>query len=119
MPNNEALKVVRELESHTGLLVQTGDGYEFGHLGMQEYLAADAVVRGPASSYERWWEGSPAVTAVTVALSTDSNRHLQDLFAAVPANMEDVSPLRVFLDRLGQERPRFVNPQLGDSCFAW
>jgi hypothetical protein len=115
LPNNEALKVVRELESHTGLLVQTGDGYEFGHLGMQEYLAADAAVRGPASSYERWWEGSPAVTAVTVALSTDSNRRLYDLFAAVPANMEDVSPLRVFLDRLGQERPRFVkDAQLGD-----
>ena len=116
LPSNEALRVAREVESHTGLIVQTGAGYEFGHLGLQEYLAAEAMVRGPASSSALWWEASPAVTAVTVALSSDSNRHLHELFAALPFNLASVSPLRVFLDRLGQERPRFVkDAQLGDD----
>src|SRR6185437_4569255 len=40
-------------------------------------------------------------------MSSDPNRWLHDLVRKMPANLDDVGPLAAFLDRLGQERPRF------------
>jgi hypothetical protein len=111
--------VAKELESHTGLLVQVGAVfYEFSHLALQEYLAADALVRGPAASRADWWKTFPAVAAVSVAMSSDPNRWLHELIEAMPLNLDDIRPLQVFLDRLGQERPRFVrSADLGGDLF--
>ena len=114
LPRGEADRVARELEAHTGLIVQTGESYEFAHLGLQEYLAAEAMVRGPAKARATWWATSPGVAAVTVALSSDPNSMLHEFVEALPANIDNSSPLAVFLDRLGQERPSFVpDAQLG------
>lgn len=45
LPKAQARMVAQELESHTGLLAQVGDYYEFSHLALQEYLAADVGAR--------------------------------------------------------------------------
>jgi hypothetical protein len=116
LPKAQARMVAQELESHTGLLVQVGDYYEFSHLALQEYLAGDAMVRAPTAARGAWWKTFPAVAAVTVAMSSDANRWLHDLIALMPANLDDIRPVQAFLDRLGQERPRFVrSKELGSD----
>jgi hypothetical protein len=114
LPKAQARMVAQELESHTGLLIKVGDLYEFSHLVLQEFLAADAMVRAPASARDEWWSTYPAVAAVTVAMSSDANNWFLELVGQMPPNLDDIRPLRSFLDRLGQERPRFVrSEQLG------
>src|SRR3569832_138896 len=45
LPAGEAKLVARELESHTGLLIETGyQQYEFAHKSIQEYLTAESLV---------------------------------------------------------------------------
>jgi hypothetical protein len=108
LPQQQGRQVAQELESHTGLVVEVGDRhYEFSHAALQEYLAADAMVRAPMAARNGWWTTFPAVAAVTVAMSSDPNRWLCDLIGLMPANLDDIRPLTAFLDRLGQERPRF------------
>lgn len=119
LPKGEARLVAKELESHTGLLTEIGGEYEFSHLSLQEYLAADAMVRGPASARSEWWSTYPAVAAMAVAMSSDANTWLRDLLTQMPINLDDPRPLAAFLDRLGQERPRFVrSEQLGRDLLA-
>ena len=45
LPLNESRLVVEEIETHTGIVSSNGVGYEFSHLSIQEYLAADYLVR--------------------------------------------------------------------------
>ena len=109
LPKNEARIVARELESHTGLLVESGELYEFSHLSLQEFLAADAMVRGGTSAQDDWWLTHPEVAAVAVAMSSDPNQWLGDLMSRLPAkDLEDVRGVHSFLHRLGRERPRLV-----------
>lgn len=108
LPGAEARLVARELESHTGLLVQSGELYEFSHLSLQEYLAADAMVRGAGSATESWWSLYPAVTAVATALSSNANAWLHDLLIKLPREAVDPRHVQAFLRRLSDERPRFV-----------
>jgi hypothetical protein len=117
LPKAQARRVAQELESHTGLLVEAGDRhYEFSHAALQEYLAADAMVRAPAATREGWWTTFPAVAAITVAMSSNPNEWLSDLISQMPPNLEDLRPLKAFLDRLGQERPRFTRSgELGND----
>lgn len=117
LPKHEARTVARELESHTGLLVQSGEFFEFSHLSLQEFLAADALVRGGSAARVDWWNTHPEVAAVAVALSSDANQWFQDLIAMVAhKDLDDTRGVRAFLHRLGRERPRFVRAdQLGRS----
>lgn len=73
-------------------------------------------MRAPRAAREAWWTTFPAVAAVTVAMSSDANQWLHDLIASMPANLDDIRPVQAFLDRLGQERPRFIRAkQLGSD----
>ena len=51
LPKGEAAEVAREIESHTGIIMAGQKGrYEFCHLSLQEYLAANYIVRAPIKS---------------------------------------------------------------------
>lgn len=114
LPKAEARMVARELESHTGLIVQSGELFEFSHLSLQEYLAADAMSRGGRRSQRNWWHSYPAVAAVATALSSESNDWFGELIEQMPKHLGDTRSLHTFLHRLGQERPRFIrSAQLG------
>lgn len=79
---NEANDVVAEIESHTGIIQRIyDDNYEFSHLVIQEYLAAEYIVSQPFSdkTLELFWT-SPATMAVATCLSTESGKYFTDLF---------------------------------------
>jgi hypothetical protein len=83
LPQRQAGLVARELESHTGLIQQVGVDYEYCHLSLQEFLAADSLVRGGRTG---WWS-RPAVGAVAVAVASDANAVFRDLSSS-PAPSE-------------------------------
>lgn len=105
LPASEADDVANEIETHTGIIVEAGyKSFEFSHLSIQEYLAAEHVVRLPnADEYRRLLERSPATVAVAVALSSDPDVFLSALSESLPASDMVFS----FISRVLQERPRF------------
>ena len=49
LPASDATKVVDELETHTGLFLQSGrDRFEFSHKSLQEFLTAEFIVKLPS-----------------------------------------------------------------------
>jgi predicted NACHT family NTPase len=117
LPKNEAEKVANELEAHTGLIVEAGyDKWAFSHLSLQEYLAANYIVRSPfntttctiASSY-------PEVVAVAVALSSNPTEWLVSLvYDIMDSNSPNLKDGFRFATRLAQEKPRFtISSSLG------
>lgn len=108
LPKGEARKVARELESHTGLLVHVGTHYEYSHLSLQEYLAADSLVRGGPAAIEAWWR-YPAVVAVATALSSDATAWFKELTRRFPRPQQiDKRAVHSYLRRIAQESPRFT-----------
>lgn len=70
LPVREAGKVVRELESHTGLIVQvTHDTYSFTHKSIQEFLAANFILKLPTVPGAELFE-LPNEAALAVSLSS-------------------------------------------------
>lgn len=77
LPLNQAEEVARELESHTGLFLESGfQSYEFAHKSLQEYLAAEYMVRLPSlSAAEAYLSLIPAELALAVAISSDPTQY--------------------------------------------
>jgi hypothetical protein len=112
LPANEVSEVVREIESHNGIIVETGDGlYEFSHLTFQEYFCANYLVRTPfTEDILNYLKIRPAPIAVTIALSSEPNNWLDQLFLQLKSTSELSSAnvqLSEFLRRLYLERPYF------------
>jgi hypothetical protein len=110
LPENQELMVVSELESHTGLFVQSGyDQFEFTHKSLQEYLAADYIVRLPGvPKGRRILETIPNELAIAVAISSNPSWYLSELIINVlsktglPNSFYDT-----FVNRLVLEKPEF------------
>lgn len=117
LPPAEARMVAKEIESHTGIMFESGGAhYEFSHLSLQEYLCAYYLVREPfARELGRYLAEYPAPIAVAVSLSANPS----NWFAALVLNKSDWAQLRgtavsSLLSRLVQEKPQFSNsPFLG------
>jgi len=114
LPLGEAKVVAQEIETHTGIILETGiDRYEFSHLSLQEYLCAEYIVREPFSDkLLEYLREYPAPIAVAVALSADPG----NWFAALLLRQKNFAAfteesLAVLLGRLALERPFFA-PQL-------
>lgn len=117
LPKNQAAEVAREIESHTGLIVQSGyDRFEFAHKSLQEYLAAEYIVKYP----EMPTDGSllstlPNELAIAVALSSAPSVFLSKLLEGMILWQEDATiagasnmrSAQTFFYRLNQERPNF------------
>lgn len=108
LPKGESHAVVSEIESHTGLVVVAGyDRYEFSHLSLQEYLAAEYISREANSlhvhSYLREY---PAPVAVALTLVSDASEFFGTLFLSdeVPPTPQSIQS---FIHRLLLERPIF------------
>ena len=80
LPLDEAFLVCREIESHTGLIFESAGAFEFSHLSLQEYLAANHMVRLPFDPIMvQYLNKYPAPLAVAVSLSSNPSGWLASL----------------------------------------
>lgn len=114
LPENEAKKVANEIETHTGIIIESGlDNYEFSHLSLQEYLCAYYIVRESASENARkYLVEYPSPVAIAVSISSDPSMWLGTLILNENSlDGVDSHQFVVFIYRLIIERPNF-NPKL-------
>lgn len=110
LPYNEARQVVREIETHNGLIIQVENKYEFSHLSIQEFLAANHIVRSPYSIIMKEYMISyPAPIAIAISISSEPSKW----FASLILNDEifeciKEANMNSFLKRLLYESPYFV-----------
>jgi NACHT domain len=109
LPPNEAQLVVREIESHTGIIVECGNGFEFSHLSIQEYLTANYIVRAPHNDIlKSYLEEYPAPVAVAVTLSSTPSKWLASLLLNKKVSKYfRKHSLDRFIKRLSLETPYF------------
>lgn len=108
--NSEAQAVVNELETHTGLIVQSGnDFFEFSHKSLQEYLTAVFIVGLPGIPRSMIdLQIMPNELAIATALSSRPSKYFYSLvmqhFSQIQLSFQFV---RTFINRLLLERPDF------------
>lgn len=105
--------VVRELEAHTGLILESGyENFEFPHRSIQEYLTASHALRLPEIS-SHFIKRFPNEAAMAITLSARPNDYLA-LFLQALLEQGAKRPIRVILDRLRVERADFYSsPEFG------
>lgn len=110
LPEHEAEQVAREIENHTGIIVEAGlDRYEFSHLSLQEFLCAEHLVRDPfPERLENYLSQYPAPLAIAVAVSSNPG----DWFAGLILKSTNYgaftsTSMVSFLSRMLKERPFF------------
>ena len=118
LPLNESEQVAVELESHTGLFLQTSyDEFEFAHKSLQEYLSAEYLVRLPQIPFETHMLNElPNELALAIAISSNSTLYISNLFLVNFQINKSINSefLKPFLSRLHIEKPDFiVDPILG------
>jgi len=107
LPREQVSIVIREIETHTGIIVAAGAGeFEFTHLSLQEFLCAEYLSREPhAEHLKDYMEQYPAPVAITVALSSNASSSFAALFLrSAPVSYSETGS---FLSRLLLERPFF------------
>jgi energy-coupling factor transporter ATP-binding protein EcfA2 len=110
LKEHEAQQAVNELESHTGLILQSAyEQFEFAHKSLQEFLTADYLIRLP--SIPKQWSllsSLPNELAIAIAVSSNPTEYLSEL---VLDRLNDLHLPREFLyafiDRLLIEKPDF------------
>lgn len=111
LPHDEADTVAREIEGHTGVIIDVGHNqFEFCHLSIQEFLAAHHMVREPFSEYVgKYMASYSAPVALAVCISSDPSVWFASVVLNAP-NWNAYAPneLRIFLQRLIVERPVFT-----------
>ena len=111
LPKSGSLQVVREVESHVGIVVETHVGFQFSHLTMQEFLAADHISRSPLNDKTLAnLRTMPAVVAVAVALSGEPTEWLVDCGTKVKDRRSLLLGAH-FVRRLALEKPRFTESE--------
>ncbi len=112
LPPSQAKKVVTEIESHNGLLIQSGhDMYQFTHKSLQEYLTAKYLIRLGRIPDSKILKELPAETAITISLSSNPN----DFFTYFLSHIRDfdIDYWVSMFTRLVEEKPDFTdNPSV-------
>jgi hypothetical protein len=111
LPRSDAEKVVREIESHTGLIVQSDyEQFEFAHKSIQEFLTASYVLRLP-SIPESFIYKSPNEVALAVALSSQATHYFSSVVRRLRFDRMTNPTLfsRPFLHRLVVEKVDFTS----------
>lgn len=115
LPNSEKSKFIRDIQSHTGLIVQTSvDEFGFSHYSLHEYLCAYYLVRQPSiQACTKHFLDYREVVAIAVCLSSSKEEFLLQLVSVLFWDYRDhpglSAALRSFLHRLSIENPRFVH----------
>jgi len=109
LPKEDAFKVIEEIESHSGIFIQTGmNRYEFPHKTIQEYLAGEYLSRyQPIKEISQEVEIMPNELAVSVSFS-ESKNYLFGEVVDIYIDAENKSGLTRFLTRVFLEKVDFV-----------
>jgi len=109
LPESEAKDVAGEIETHTGIIVEGSDRYEFSHLSLQEYLCGYYLVREPwADHLVDYMSIYPTPLAVAVVLSSNPTNWFASLFLREQnIHRATAASTSVFLSRLALEKPTF------------
>jgi hypothetical protein len=106
----EAKLVITEIESHTGLFLQSAyEQYEFAHKSIQEYLTAEYIVKLPSIPRNAFiLQNLGAELAIAVAISSNPSSYISDLVLNV-LSRNDLLPqfYDAFISRLLLEKPDF------------
>jgi hypothetical protein len=117
LPKTEEKKIITEIESHNGLLIQTSASqFEFSHKSIQEYLTADYIVRlGTFPNDKKILLQIPNELAICLSLSSNPNNYFASLILySLRDHLTMNSFIHPFLHRLIAEKPDFyVDPVLG------
>jgi len=111
LPKYEVEDVINEIETHNGLIVQSGyDSFEFSHLTIQEYFVADYIVR--TGNIRRFNYSDllkiPNELAISVALSSEPSLFLYDLLVDIMFKDHiDSNFFNKFFNRIKLEKPDF------------
>ncbi len=125
LPIDEVKIVVKELESHTGIFIQSGyEKYEFAHKSIQEYLTADYIVKLPLFPKHETLMTIPTELALATAISPNPTQYFSSLIYSRLLNKKlSINFLDVFFNRLKLEKTDFrVDYFLGISflsLFSW
>lgn len=115
LPLEKASSVVKELESHTGLFIESGyEKFEFVHKSIQEYLTAEYLVKLPSlGSITKNIESLGAELAVAVAISSNSSLYFVELVLNyfLRLNLPDAF-YNSFISRIISENPTFNKKEL-------
>ena len=110
LPKDESVLVANEIESHTGLFLQTGyEQYEFAHKSLQEYLTAEYLVKLPSLDEAlKHIELLGAELAIATSISSNPSLYFTHIVLGLfnRADLTD-SFYNAFVSRLIQERPDF------------
>ncbi|MFV5689668.1 NACHT domain-containing protein [Flavobacterium sp. ZT3R25] len=122
LPLKDGEKVVKELEDHTGIIIKSSyDSYEFVHKSMQEYLAAEYIVRLVNIPVKLIYDTNISnELAIAVSLSSNPNEYLYKLIFEIfkPDNLHPQFAIE-FLSRLEYERPIFRESLLIPFSFIY
>ena len=114
LPMSESVLAANEIESHTGLFVQTGyEQYEFAHKSLQEYLSAEYLVKLPSLEIIRGKiEILGAELAVATSISSNPSLYFSDIVLGL-FNRGNLSPsfYNAFVSRVVQEKPDFYSSE--------
>lgn len=107
--------VIDEIESHNGLIIRAGfDKYQFAHKSIQEYLAADYIIRLHKLPEIHTLLSIPNELAVTVSLSSNPSQFFgRIVFKELRSEHVNMSFMIAFITRISIEKPKFTsNPLL-------
>jgi predicted NACHT family NTPase len=117
LPSNEMDKVVSEVESHTGIIVEsTYKHFEFSHLSIQEFLCAQHLVNLPYSAETiSYFLEYPEPLAIAVSISAEPSLWLANLLLNSSLNINNFktkgdayySSIYTLLNRILTENPSF------------
>ncbi len=119
LPIREAREVIREIQSHTGLIVSAGyERYTFVHKSFQEFFCADYISRLPIIPDPGVLQFVPNECAIALALSGDASVYFDVVVVQARKMRSRYTFIPQFLDRVLAERPDFrANPLLGLAYF--
>lgn len=110
LPREDGKDVVKEIESHNGLILQTGlDNFEFAHKSLLEYLVAEYISRLPLMIKELdALLKIPNELAIWISISSNPNLTYYELVLSIlKKECVNSSFLKSFLSRMKIEKPDF------------
>lgn len=110
---SELIRVINEIESHNGIFVKSSyETYEFSHKSMQEYLAADHIVRKGSIPFEllsRKDLSNELAIAVGLSATPNNDYFYRLIYGFFLKDATSVRYFNQFFHRLSLEKPDFAN----------